>query len=50
MHNTGSELYNKLLGIYFDESDAERKKNWIENINLKSYLLKDIIIMTGTKM
>ena len=26
MHNTASELYNKLLGIYFDESDAERKK------------------------
>ena len=35
MNNTASELYNQLLGTYFDEYyylwDAERKK-WIANI------------------
>ena len=53
MHDTASEFYDELLRIYFDEyyclSDTKRKKS-VANINVKSYLLKDIIIMTGIKM
>ena len=53
MHDTASELYNELLETYYDEnyylSHAKRKKG-IVNINLKTYLLKDMIIVCGQKM
>ena len=53
MHDKASELYNELLKIYYDEhcylSHAKRKK-WIVNINLKSCLLKDMIIACGQNM
>ena len=53
VYDPASELYNELLGTYFDEyyylSDAERKK-WSVNINLKSYFLKHAIVMNDLKM
>ena len=53
MYDTASELYNDLLGIYFDEyydlSDPERKKV-SANINLKSFFLKHVIMNRGLKI
>ena len=54
MYDTASELYSDLQQTYFAEyydlSDAERKKKWSTNINLKSCFLRHKNMMTGLKM
>ena len=48
MHDVASELCNELLETYFDEyyySLYGNRKRWMANINLKNYLLKDMIIV-----
>ena len=53
MHDTAVEQYYELLETYSDKYynyTGATKKKWIANINLKSCILKDMIMVCSQKM
>ena len=53
VYDTASELYNKLLVKYFMNAiiyQMQKEEKWTANVNLKTYFLKHIIMITSLKM